>query len=194
MDRSQMLTAESHKILADLFFWRKVRHGNAKKFAVPIGLRELTIKSILERETKNGKRLVEMRFYYAPSEEMYGEEVLKIINENKISFAPIKSYHVEGRGDAQSFYKRFSTMNTSALDSLHSFKGKKFKGLVKHVANDSMRNGYQLRTEEGWRQKFWTQEVIAVTNVENCIPFDYFDLVDYGFQDRAVKKEIIAPF
>ena len=189
-----MLTQESHQKFADLFFWRKVRHGSAKKFAVPIGLRELTIKNIIERETKNGKRLVEMRFYYAPSEEMYGEHVLSVANEERISFAPVKAYHVEGRGHIRNFYKRFTAMRPEYLDQLHTFKGKKFKGLVKHVANDSIKDGYQLRTEDGWRQKFWTQEIVAVTKLEYELDFDYFDLVDYGVQDVIKRKEIIAPF
>ena len=189
-----MLTQASHQKLADLFFWRKVRNGTSKKFAVPIGLRELTIKSIIDRQTKNGKRLVEMRFYYSPSEEMYGEEVSRFIEEPKMSFAPIKSYHVSGNGHIRDFYKRFTAMKPEYLDQLHTFKGKKFKGLVKHVANDSISGGFQLRTDDGYRKKFWTQEIVAVTKLENELEFDYFDLVDFGVQDVIKRKEIIAPF
>lgn len=189
-----MLTIESERTLRELFFWRKVRHAKAKKFAVPIGVHEFSIKNIIERETKNGKRLVEMRFYVSPSEEIYGEEVAQFLKEDKVSFAPVKSYHVQGSGHIKDFYKRFTAMKPEYLDQLQTLKGKKFKGLVKHVAHDSMQGEFLLRTEDGYRQKYWTQEIIAVSHLDKEIDFDYFDLVEYGIQDVKKKKEIVAPF
>ena len=193
-----MLTKESHDRLHKLFFFRKVRHLKTRKFAVPIGLRELTVRKVIERKTKNGKRLVEVWLYHPPSETVYAKDVEQVTKAAfiKASFAPIKCYHVEGNGHIRDFFHKFTAMKPHYLDKLQSFVGKSFMGLVKHTAHDSINilSGEVNRTYDGMREKYWTQEVVAVCRMGETLPFDYFDLVDFGKQDRYEPKTVETPF
>jgi hypothetical protein len=189
-----MLTRESHTKLANLFVFRKVIVSKAKKYAVPIGLQELTIRNVIERTTKKGKRMVELRIYMKPAEVVYGVEVMNVCPEVRLSFAPIRCFHVEGYGSIKTFYRRISTMSPSDLDKLSTLKGKRFKGLIMHTAEDWVKDGVIVRGEDGKRLKFWAHEIVDVCRLDKEIGFDYFDLVKEGEQDVKLKKEIIAPF
>jgi hypothetical protein len=94
------------------------------------------------------------------------------------------------------FYRRFTTMKPECLSKLSELKGKRFKGLVKHIAGDvtDSTTGRIARDANGRRVKYWTQEIVDVCKVEESIDFDYFNLVDFGEIDIIKPKKEEVPF
>lgn len=187
-----MLSPETRNYLSKIFVFRKVKHGKAKKFAVPIGVHTFTVRKVIDRVSKSGNRVVEMWMYVPPMEEVYGTVIATLGKEDKLSLAPIKTYHTLGKGDTSSFYRRFSSMNEESLDKLLEMKGHTFNGLVKHSAKDIMLDGRVERGAFGERRVYWVQEIISIAEVGEDINFDYLDLIDFGIQD--VKRSPIIEY
>jgi hypothetical protein len=185
-----VLTQQSHAKLWNLFAFRKVYYRGAKnfvkKYAIPIGVNEMTVKRIDESETRYGKRMVTLFLYCKPIPAPYNFSV-----KDPMSFAPIMCRHVEGQGNIKTFWHPFSRMPHDALDQLRSFKGKKFNGVVKHIQEEMVKDGQVVRDALGKKILMWRQELVSVHPLDVIPEVNYFDLVEYCDNDIRVTDEFI---
>ena len=185
-----MLTQESLSKLWNLFEFRKVPYRGKKhtvrKYAIPIGVNELSVRKVDEGTTRNGKRMVILTIWREPEESPYNFSI-----KDKMSFAPIICYHVEGSGSIKTFYKSFSTMPAEDLAKLKKFQGKKFLGLIKHVQKELVKDGQLVRNPNGNKVVYWQQEIVKVAKLGEQISFNYFDLVERVENDTRLTDEFI---
>lgn len=192
-----MLSQESYLRLTNLFTFRKIpaglgKNGTIRKFAMPIGWNELTIKKV-ERKERWGKEIVEITIYLPPADEVYCQEL-----KEKMSFAPIICRHVVAKnavpGLVRKWFKTSSALTPTEAEEVMGWKGKKFNGLISHHQELLTRGDEILRNKDGWRVTYWKQEIVAVLPIGRTAEVNYFDLVRYAPNDQVIKQLEIAPF
>lgn len=134
------------------------------KLLIPVGWNELSVRKVEEKKTSNGRRMVVVTAYLKPAKTLYGKDM-----DCKYSFNKIFLYHIEGDGVVNTWWHRMSTMPNDALDQLHSFKGKKFYGLVRHVEKHLVKDGERVEYE-GEEKTCWQAELVRVMSIRSTPP------------------------
>lgn len=167
------LTGDRYQRVFDLF---SDKTGKGKHY-VPLGRNILLFKSVKERETKNGKPMFVFEFYKSPEER--GDR------QTKISYKPIRCYHMVGYGDSnwkELWYKGFTTtMSRSQLEWFKGMTGNKIKAVVRQHERLVRDEG---EVQHGMNGKaYWVEpEIVSVHRLDEDVKLateDYLNLFVY---------------
>lgn len=165
----QFLTGERREWL-NLMFMDKPVKG---KYYIPIGVNELVVKSIKERETRNGKPMFVVQLYKPPQESR--------TRQNKMNFKPISCFHILGSGGKLSelWFRPFTTtLSRKQLESLRQKEKSKFKAVVKQKVKYIRNNEGELEYNMGGEAKWVDCEVVSVHSLDEAPEVDYFKLFE----------------
>jgi len=153
----------------------KIPRYSKGKLLIPVGWNELSIRKVEEKKTSTNKRMVVITLYKKPAEELYG-----IPLEGKESFQMMKLFHFEGSGSIKSWWHRMSSMPSDDLDTLHTFRGKRFHALIRHTEHFMEKEGERMEDGRGREKTYWQAEVVRVAPLSTTPdPVDMARLVDW---------------
>lgn len=166
----QFLSPHNQAILDEIFCEKQVKG----KHYVPVGVNELFIKSVQESVTRYGQPMFIVQINKSPQD--------KSNRAAKVSYKPIKCYHVVGFGGnlGELWFKPFTTtLGYKQLSSLKDKKGKWFKAVVKQKVR-------YIRNEDGEikqnisREAVWIEpEIMSVHSTEEQVEVNnYFELFE----------------
>jgi hypothetical protein len=147
------------------------------KYYIPIGPQILTLKSFEERKTKNGKDMLVIDLYKPPES--------RSNKQSKLSFKPIKCFHIVGRGGdlSSEWFKPFTvSLSRKQLELLKTKKGSKFKGVVRQRVKHIVKDG-QLQHSMGGPARYVECEVVSVHGIDEDVDVNYFEL--FSFEDTG---------
>ena len=172
----------------------KIPRYSKGKLLIPVGWNELSIRKVEERKTSTNKRMVVLTLYKKPAEELYGVPL-----ESKESFQMMKLFHFEGEGSIRTWWHRMSSMPSDDLDMLHTFKGKRFKALIRHTEHLLEKNGTRVEDGRGNEKTYWQAEVVRVAHIKSDVQdVDMNRLVDWieqplkNFRTKAMRAIVDA--
>ena len=156
----------------------------SKKILIPIGVQELEIDKVIESKTKKGGRKVEIHIYRKPYQvydydcgyPVSGEESPKSSFDH-IVCTHVKAFRPMGHLNSEWYHHFSMCLGDKDLDTMLTWKGKQFKGVIAHHQEYVQNFGVDKINEWGEKVVYWQPKILSVHRIDdNVVINDYFRL------------------